>query len=151
MTVDHIVWSADGTSLATSDLSGKVTVKVVEGTSMPKARMIFQTSTHDGIQQILLSPSASHLLVYTRQSAQLWSVSTKNVVATVPRPNRFIRWADHTQDDLLLCFGFSDVRIFRWTNLEEVNTLSINRTLIEDPQQNSHGDRPGPFRLDSID
>ncbi|KAI7777971.1 hypothetical protein LA080_002883 [Diaporthe eres] len=150
MTVDHIVWSADGKCLATSDLSGKVTVKVVEGTSVPKARTIFQTSTHDGIQQILLSPSASHLLVYTRQSTQLWSLSTRTVVATVPRPNRFIRWADHTQDDLLLCFGFSDVRIFRWTDLEEVKTLSMNRTLIED-QQTSHGDRPGPFRLDSID
>lgn len=151
MTVDHVVWSADGTSLAASDLSGKVTVKVVEGTSTPKARTIFQTSTHDGIQQILLNPSASHLLVYTRQSAQLWCVSTKQVVATVPRPNKFIRWADHTQDDLLLCFGFSDVRVFRWTNLEEVNSFSINRTLIEDQQQTSHGDRPAPFRLDSID
>jgi WD40 repeat protein len=151
MTVDHIIWSADGTSLATSDLSGKVTVKVVEGTSVPKARTVFQTSTHDGIQQILLSPSGSHLLVYTRQSAQVWSVGTKSVVATVPRPNRFIRWADHNQADLVLCFGFSDVRMFRWTDLEEVKTFSINRTLIDDQQQTSLGDRPGPFRLDSID
>lgn len=152
MTVDHIVWSADGTCLATSDLSGKVTVTAVDGTStVPKARPIFQTSTHEGIQQILLSQSATHLLVCSPQFVQLWSVSTKRLVATVPHPNKSIRWADHTQDDLLLCFGFSDVRIFRWTDLKEVNTLYIDRRLIDDRQQTTREDRPGAFRLDSTD
>ncbi|KAG8158557.1 hypothetical protein KVR01_011679 [Diaporthe batatas] len=151
MSVEHIVWSADGKSLATSDLSARVTVKVFEGPSMPTARTVLQTSPHDGIQQILLSPSGSHLLVYTRQSAQLWSVDTKSVVASVPRPNRFIRWVDHDQPDLLLCFGFSDVRLFRWNNLEEINSFSINRSLVDDEHQSPVGDRPGPFRLDSLD
>lgn len=151
MTVDHIVWSGDGNSLATSDLSGRVTVKVFQGASVPNATTVFQTSTHDGIQQILLSQSGSHLLVYTRQSAQLWSVAAKTVIASVPRPNRFIRWVDHDDPDILLCFGFSDVRIFRWTNLEEVKGFSIERSLIDGQQQSPVSDRPGPFRLDSLD
>lgn len=151
MTVDHIVWSADGKSLATSDLSGRVTLKVFEEPSVPKAKTLFQTSTHDGIQQILLSPSGSHLLVYTRQAAQLWSVATKTVVASVPHPSRFIRWVEHEEPDYLLCFGYSDVRMFRWNNLEEVKTISINRSLIDDQLQSPVGDRPGPFRLDSLD
>lgn len=151
MTVDHIVWSADGKSLATSDLSGRVTVKVFEEPSVPKARTVLQTSTHDGIQQILLSPSGSHLLVYTRQSAHMWSVAAKSVIATVPRPNQFIRWVDHHEPDFLLCFGFSDVRIFRWTDFAEVKAFSIDRLLIDDQQKSPVGDRPGPFRLDSVD
>jgi hypothetical protein len=133
MTVNHIVWSVDESTIATADLSGRITVKALDVSSaLPRERVLFQTSAQGSIYQILLSSKSKHLLVYTSQSAQIWSMSSKKLVAICVLQNNPMRWAnDPHAEDILLSFGFIDVRIFNWNNFEEVGSLQINRELID--------------------
>ena len=148
MTVNHIVWSEDETTIATADLSGRVTVKVLDiSSTRPREKVIFQTSAKGSIHQILLSPTSSYLLVYTSQSAQVWSVSSKKLVATCVLQSSSLRWAnDPYAENNLLCFGFMEVRIFNWNDFREAGLLQIDRSLIdvESPESN-----PGLFRKPS--
>jgi WD40 repeat protein len=133
MTVSHVVWSEDESTIATADLSGRITVRALDFSSiLPRDRVLFQTSAQGSIYQILLSPKSNYLLVHTSQSAQIWSMSSKKLVAICVLQNCSMRWAnDPHAEDILLCFGFVDVRIFNWSNFKEVRSLQIHRGLID--------------------
>lgn len=149
MTVDHIVWSGDGTTLATADLSGRVIVKAVDCNHIPRERALSQTSAKDSVQQILLDHSGSHLLICTPQLAQLWSVGMKTLLANLTLPNSSVKWANHPDDKkILLCFGFFDIRMFHWADFHEMTSLRLDRTLVDKEVSES---QPALFRLGSTD
>lgn len=148
MTIDHIVWSGDGTALAIADLSGSVTVK----TTAPMEQALLQASTKGNIQQILLDQSAGRLLISTPQLVQLWSVNEKKLLISIPPAiltpvYGSMQWACHPEDDrMLVCFGFSNVQIFSWDNLHVVTSLDCDRTLVDTEVSQS---QPTLFRSDS--
>ncbi|KFY14348.1 hypothetical protein V492_02683 [Pseudogymnoascus sp. VKM F-4246] len=133
LTVHHIEWSGDGSTIATADLSGRVTVQAIDMASSPlRERIIFQTSTTDRVYQILLSFSSEQLLVSTSQCARIWSVSSKNMIATWDLPDSSVRWTNHPNlPNILLCFSCQNVRIFNWNDFEEIKSLKINRSLLD--------------------
>jgi WD40 repeat protein len=133
MTVTHLVWSEDDSIIVTADLSGRISVKLLDVSStLPREQALFRISAQGSIYQILLSSKSKRLLVYTSNSAQIWSISSKKLVAMCVLQNSSMRWANSPHaEDILLCFGFKDVRIFNWTNLEELGSLQINRELID--------------------
>jgi WD40 repeat protein len=133
MTVTHLVWSEDDSIIVTADLSGRISVKLLDVSStLPREQALFRISAQGSIYQILLSSKSKRLLVYTSESAQIWSISSKKLVAICVLQNSSMRWANSPHaEDILLCFGFKDLRIFNWTNLEELGSLQINRELID--------------------
>jgi hypothetical protein len=108
-------------------------VKLLDVSStLPREQALFRISAQGSIYQILLSSKSKRLLVYTSESAQIWSISSKKLVAICVLQNSSMRWANSPHaEDILLCFGFKDLRIFNWTNLEELGSLQINRELID--------------------
>ena len=133
MTVTHLVWSEDDSIIVTADLSGRISLKLLDVSStLPREQALFRISAQGSIYQILLSSKSKRLLVYTSESAQIWSISSKKLVAICVLQNSSMRLANSPHaEDILLCFGFKDLRIFNWTNLEELGSLQINRELID--------------------
>lgn len=133
MTVTHLLWSEDESIIVTADLSGRISVRSLDVSStLPQEQALFQISAQGSIYQIWLSLKSSHLLIYTSKSAQIWSMSSKKRVAGCVLQDSSLGWANNPHaEDVLLCFGFKDVRIFSWNNFEEVGSLEVNRELID--------------------
>jgi WD40 repeat protein len=133
MAVDHIVWSEDEKTLATADLSGRVTVKSMNlSISTTSERTILQTTTNDSIQQLLLSVSSKYLLVSTLQSVNIWSLDSKSIIASRMLPNSSRKWSNHPFDaDLLTCFGFASFQLWKWADLTEIEIVQMDRTAID--------------------
>jgi len=155
MTVEHICWSANGTHIASADLSRRILVKMVDvANPLTFARSVLTAKEESQILQILLSPEAEYLLVSTERFVNIWSIAKGAIVATRPLTAR-TKWLTHpTDSSVLLGFSFSGIQICRWEAFDVVAQILIDRTVI-DREDNRNGSestwqRPSTFRLMSL-
>lgn len=130
--IDHVVWDEDGRYIAYAELGGKIVIRSVmqlNGKSKSEfgwsceAIMNFKASVENGgISQILFSPESRFLLVASLNSAQLWSLQSKNIetVYLSPTPGVEHRWVPHpSEKDVTLVFSANSVMSLGWTDLKE--------------------------------
>jgi WD40 repeat protein len=132
MTVEHICWSDNGTCVASSDLSRRVTVKSVDPIH-PNAppKPLLTVKIEDPIMQLLLSPLGEYLLVSTDNVLTIWSIAKKKLVSTREQTARYY-WTNSPSDpDQLIGFGFSELQISMWEGMGTTWELGIDRTMVD--------------------
>lgn len=132
MGIDHIVWDEDGRHIAYAELGGRIVIRSVVqwddksknefGWRCQPAISVKASVKNGGISQILFSPDANFLLVASLNSAQLWSVQLKSILAVYmsPTPGVEHKWVTHPSDkgDILV-FTATSIIALGWTDLKE--------------------------------
>ncbi len=138
MTVDHLIWGQDGRHIASTEFGGTILVKAVDPPASHQRATDWSVRTalegkvkveSGGIQQLLLSPTSTFLLVSSQGFAQIWSLERGSMVASCISkiPGSKSRWLNHPlYSDQLLEFNFSSVTSYRWEDLTELTTLSFD-------------------------
>jgi WD40 repeat protein len=132
MTVEHICWSDNGTCVASSDLSRRVTVKGVDQVHPNTApKSLLTVKIEDPIKQLLLSPLGEYLLVSTDCCLTIWSIEKTKLVSTRPQTARYY-WTNSTSDpDQLIGFGYKELQISVWEGMGTTWQLDIDRTIVD--------------------
>ncbi|MCJ1392169.1 hypothetical protein MMC18_005036 [Xylographa bjoerkii] len=103
MTVEHIVWSEDGTLVAISDLSRRISIKSVNHKDMTKPlESVLIIKEEDPIQQFIFNSSTDLLLVCTARFLSVWSLKTMASISTRPQTVSGTFWATHPSNNALL-------------------------------------------------
>lgn len=132
MTVEHICWSDNGSCVASSDLSRRVTVKSVDPMN-PNAppKPLLTVKEEEAIKQLLLSPLGDYLLISTDQCLTIWSIQQKKLVSSRPQTARYY-WANSPSDpDQLIGFGYAELQISMWEGQGTTWQLDIDRTMVD--------------------
>ena len=131
--IGHLDWSGDGQYLASTEMSGKVVVRRVQSRNSPNwiVTACFSTKLEirfKGIQQILLNNDGTALLVKNGPLVNIWpldpssSPSDSNMSITAPDTI----WSRHPTDPaLLVAFGTSFIKIYRWDDLSEIMRFDV--------------------------
>ncbi|KAL8736836.1 MAG: hypothetical protein Q9181_002279 [Wetmoreana brouardii] len=154
MPVDHIVWSHDEQYLVTADLGGRLNVRLIGkstsrgseppvGTNPPKGPqlpspmrtiphsrypLVLEAKTGNGLQQVLINPSSEYFIIATITFVELWSLKLRTMIVTKPNSDPYSRWVNHPLDPTLLVqCTFSDLRTFRWLDLQDVATSRLDK------------------------
>lgn len=130
MAVRHLTWSQDSQYLAAADLGGDIMLSEI--TTNDRSRigksaqvMPFKRPRLDlegeAIQDLILSPDSSLLLIVASQSCHVWSLTASCLQALRRHSDASPRkWLNHlTRPELLLGIGVADVQILRWQDLAE--------------------------------
>lgn len=137
LTVAHIAWGADGRHIAAADLGGHIIVKRLNPSRSDTGKAHWEVQSMltskveidvGGIYQILLNPDSTMLLIISQHRGQIWSVERGCIHAASPLEKGGARkWLNHPlQKNLLLGFGTTDLKIFRWNDLMEVACLNLS-------------------------
>ncbi|KAI4927152.1 uncharacterized protein J4E92_006317 [Alternaria infectoria] len=119
-------WSPRARVIASADSAGKFCImKITTGTRREwSAEMMVQSRLGQGciIRQILVHPEGSFVLVSSSEADSIWSLSTKEQVASLDRRERiswkwFVRPSAPSQ---LLLFEDKILRLFRWEDLHQI-------------------------------
>jgi len=139
MTVEHICWSDNGTCVASSDLSRRVTVKSIDPMKVNAApKPLLTVKEEEPIKQLLLSPMGEYLLISTDRCLTIWSLDKKQVVSSRPQTARYY-WTNSPSDpDQLIGFGYSELQISMWEGLGTTWQLDIDRSTV-DGLASTHG------------
>ena len=124
--IGHLDWSGDGQYLACTELSGKVVVRRVQLDGSNWAVTIcFSVKlemSFEGILQILLNNNGTALLVKNGPLVVTWPLdqtSASHDRKSVTAPDTI--WSRHPTDPaLLVAFGTSFIKIYRWDDLSEI-------------------------------
>ncbi|KAI4224789.1 MAG: hypothetical protein L6R40_008417 [Gallowayella cf. fulva] len=137
MPIDQVVLSEDERYLLTADLGGRLIIRMVDDTSPgTKPPSVFETKTGSGLQQILMSADSEYLLLVTVAFTELWSLTTKTMIATKPNSSPYSRWVNHpTNNASIVQCTFSDLRIYQWSNLDETGCLRLVKALRHEIEQ----------------
>jgi WD40 repeat protein len=130
MSIEQVAWSEDGRLVALTDLSGRLAIKRVAKASdnrdtwTVKHEFDFVIPSNKGhISQVIFHPAGNNLFVAT--STTLFSINIDSRVlteATLPAIISKVKWICHpTVVDYILGFGNTQLRVFSWVNLREVD------------------------------
>lgn len=130
--IGQLGWSGDGQHLACTELTGKVVVKRVHlgkgsnWTVTSSFNMKLDVSS-EGIQQILLNNDGSALLVKNGPSVTVWPLGQTSLSANSKSITAFnMIWCRHPADTaLLLGFGPSSIKVYRWDDLSDGTTFDV--------------------------
>ncbi|KAK7966411.1 uncharacterized protein PG986_000688 [Apiospora aurea] len=130
MSIEHVAWSEDGKFICIAELGGKLSIKrLVRRGSNPddikvEAEMELQLpQDHGHITQLFFHPTRAQLLVSTPKSLFLLDQASGDLKRTELSEDIRARWVSHTAlPDYLLGFGTTKLHIFRWENLEEIQS-----------------------------
>ncbi|MCJ1466023.1 hypothetical protein MMC07_004642 [Pseudocyphellaria aurata] len=156
MAVQHLEWSPDATHIACTEIGGRITVKRVSPPENPTKNSKWAvTSVFDvrvqvesgGITQILLDSSSRHLLLASNRSAQIWSLETKEIVASInsKTPGISQRWINHPvfKDQVLACTSLSVV-VYNWNDLTELFSFPIDTSIASRLRKDDSSDHGFP-------
>lgn len=143
--VSKMAWGEDSQHIVATDLGGDILVKrlitspVGAGEGDVEAQAILTAKINlegRGISEVLLNRNSTLLLVMSQNRGEVWSPSTGVVHASRELENDALRkWLNHpTQDDMLLGFGPSDLRVLRWNDLTDLGRLQFQE---QPPRLNS--------------
>lgn len=176
MGIDDIVWDEDGRHIAYAELGGRIVIRSVVqlngksrsefGWSCEPAVSFKASVESGGISQMLFSPDSNFLLVASLNSAQLWSLQSKNIRAVYisPTPGIEHKWIAHpSEKEDVLVFSATMVIALRWTDLKERGRWKIGlpasdgvrREIVEHRQslylrQNSSGNPMSPPAAEDV-
>lgn len=156
MAVQHLEWSLDATHLAYAEVGGKIAVKCVLPPEPPTKTSKWAISSvfdvrvqieSGGISQILMDPTSQYLLVSSNISAQVWSLETKEIVASMmsKTPGISQRWINHSvfKDQVLACTSLT-MKIHNWKDLVELSSFQIETsvpTRLSSDENHNHASR----------
>lgn len=156
MAVQHLEWSLDATHLAYAEVGGKIAVKCVLPPEPPTKTSKWAISSvfdvrvqieNGGISQILMDPTSQYLLVSSNISAQVWSLETKETVASMmsKTPGISQRWINHPvfKDQVLACISLT-MKIHNWKDLVELSSFQIETsvpTRLSSDENHNHASR----------
>ena len=136
MRIEHIVWSTDGQLVAFVDLCRRLFVKSVMLNPRAGANPVIESVlemamnfTEDAIRQIMFHPDCVRLMIYSPSRVMIVSLAEKSILATrsLDEPSGVYQWINHPSDqNSLLAFGPSTVRIWSWYGLFETATLTFD-------------------------
>ena len=136
MTIDHIVFSADEKSIATADLSGRVSAYSLDlsPSKEPANEQVLSITIEDTIRQLLIHPQSTYLLISTCHSVSIYALSSNCPVtcsATIPFPSNTLRFAIHpSSPDTIIAYGYSTITLYSWSNFtKKIRTIQIDRPL----------------------
>lgn len=163
MAVQHLEWSPDATHIVYTEVGGKITVKRVLPPEFPvKTSKWAISSVFDvrvqiesgGINQILMDCTSQYLLLTSNISAQIWSLETKEVVASImsKAPEVSQRWINHPvfNDQVLACTALS-VKVHSWKDLAELSSTLIDASVASRLGQDDSHDQATRFRRPSVE
>ncbi|KAL8930490.1 MAG: hypothetical protein Q9208_000674 [Pyrenodesmia sp. 3 TL-2023] len=146
MSIEQAAWSGDGSLVAFTDLSGRLSIKRIAKAG--QARDTWQVDhefdlvipPHQGhISQLVFQPTGHKLFAST--TTMLYSVDLKShalATAKVPIGVSKVKWISHpTLPDYLLGFGNTKAHVFTWADLREVKTHTYWPTRLENPAATS--------------
>ena len=134
LSIEHLEWSNDGNYLACAELTGRIVVHKVqlENDLSWSAASVFSVKLKvdsAGIQQIMLNHDGTKLLVKNGSCVNFWTIGlpSRSEVCdkSIASPNT--HWINHPSDPaLVLGFGLSLLRVYRWDDLEEIASFAFN-------------------------
>lgn len=136
MSIEHLSWASGGDHFCYSEISGRVTLVEVTasgGTWQHRRIKRFKPKVAlGGIAQVLLSPDLSSLLVTSHGFTQTWSVESGTLQNTCEGTNG-ARWVCHPKSPgHILSFRPSNIRIYRWTDLQLVSSSDAPEADLDD-------------------
>lgn len=159
MPIERVAWSEDGRLVAITDLSGRLSVKSVakagENRETWEVHHEFDVvipSDKGSVNQLIFHPTGYDLFAATPTT--LLSVNLESKILTessLPPGMSKAKWICHpTLADYLLAFGNTNLRVFSWVDLKEVEQhiyfpLRLSRPVTVSA---AHG-RSGSFHRDS--
>ena len=137
LTGGHIAWSEDGCHVAATDLGGNITVKCLNaqgislGTTDIEVQTLLATTSMPAvgaIHQIILDRNSTKILIISQDAGQIWSVETGHMAFFgVLEEADSRRWINvPSQKGLLIGVGPRNLKIYRWEDLKEVNSLEYH-------------------------
>lgn len=161
MAVQHLEWSPDATHIAYTEIGGRITVKRVLPPENPTKNWKWAVASvfdvrvqveSGGITQILMDSTSRYLLLASSVSAQIWSLETKEIVASMisKAPEICQRWINHPvfKDQVLACTSLSVV-IYNWNNLTELSSFLIDTSVASRLSKDDASDQRIPSRRPS--
>lgn len=142
MSIEQVAWSEDGSLVAITDLSGRLSIKRIAKEGQARDAWLVSHEydllipPHQGhINQLVFQPASHRLFAST--TTMLYSVDPKShglVKATVPIGISKVKWMFHpTLPDYLLGFGNTKAHVLTWADLREVKTHTYFPTRLENP------------------
>ncbi|KAL8801074.1 MAG: hypothetical protein Q9182_004713 [Xanthomendoza sp. 2 TL-2023] len=139
MPIDQIALSDDGKYLVTADLGGCLNVSMIDNSGpCPRCTRLFETKTGSGLQQLLISADAEHLLLVTVTFTELWSLISKTMVTTRPNSSPSSRWINHPSNSayIIQC-TFDDFRTYQWSTLDQMGCHHLAKSQQPSAEQQS--------------
>ncbi|CAO1596345.1 hypothetical protein XANCAGTX0491_000196 [Xanthoria calcicola] len=143
MSIEQAAWSQDGSLVAFTDLSGRLSIKRI-ARAVGQARDTWQVThefdivipPHQGhISQLVFRPTGHQLFAST--TTMLYSVDLQShrlVTATLPVGLSQVKWLSHpTLPDHLLGFGTTKAHVFTSADLREIQTHIYWPSRLESP------------------
>lgn len=159
MPIEQVAWTEDGRLVAIADLSGKLSVKRVARAGddretwevLPEFDIIIP-SNKGYANQLIFHPNGHKLFVVTPKT--FFSIDVESRVLTepdLPTTMSTVKWICHpTLAEYLLAFGNTSLRVFSWSNIEEVESHIYFPPRLNRPatiSASTHG-RSGSFHKD---
>ncbi|KAL9596015.1 MAG: hypothetical protein Q9179_004764 [Wetmoreana sp. 5 TL-2023] len=137
--IQCITRNDDETCLVIADCSGDISVRLQNTFSLLRRRsLVPEAQLSGGIQQLLLSSSSEYLLIQTKSTTELWSLSDRILITKKSNTYRFGQWTNHPEDRAYLVYwAFNGPSILRWSDLEENTHFRV--TVV--PQADSERDQ----------
>ena len=118
--VCYLEWNDCQSLLAVADRSGGCEIRRIyrDAHGNLSSSEVFQVLANS-VQQVLLSPDGTGLLLSTSFEDQVWTLENKQLVFSEPRTHG--RWISHPHhSDRLLLITNERARIFEWQNFHEI-------------------------------
>lgn len=149
MSIEQVSWSEDGKYLATSDLSGMLSVtkwfRSAEDRSMWACSDVLNVviPPHEGhISQLLFNPAGDQIVAATADTLYAINLATKNEAQSnlAQHEDASISWVCHpTLSEYLLGFGATKLHILAWKDLRRIDTYAYFPSRELDPPAEEHG------------
>ena len=115
MTIEHLCWNHDGSSIASVDLSRSLMVEqLLPNNGNLTVSTLLMVTEPDPVRQILLSSNGARLLVSAGGTIKIYSVEEQEVQQSMS-DSQSRRWTNHPADEsLILGFSRDNIRMCHW-------------------------------------
>lgn len=135
--VEHAIWSNDGSILAVADLGGRISIWAKANQASTKGMtVILEANIGRNVRQILISQHSNYILAVTQGPTELWSIGTKEMVASRPSQGATSQWIHHPfEGDQVLESESTKVEVFNWEGLAHIGSVDVFPTTLRDQIQ----------------
>lgn len=122
--VSLLVWNPMESLLASTDLSGRFTVRKINIRRSERwdvAQPVIDRRSDHAIHDILIQPNGEHVLLSTSVCDYLWDATGNKVAVYQPDKRSTWLWQNHPKNlNWLLLLGPKEAEIFQWDSLEKL-------------------------------